>query len=180
MSYSTFFAKVTKYWHSPTQSYKKLREPALFLFFRYLFIAGLRTVRPCLDRGTIEALSIFSKKSDENACRFRKNAYLCNRNRERKQLYKHSGALVQLVRIHACHAWGHGFESRTHRLKPWFSTKSRLFYLCFSRIRSHSSVCLLCISRIRFLLKKNLPQTTCPQALPAYGSTCGLFCPCRL
>ncbi len=28
-----------------------------------------------------------------------------------------SGALVQLVRIHACHAWGHGFESRTHRQK---------------------------------------------------------------
>lgn len=25
------------------------------------------------------------------------------------------GAVVQLVRIHACHAWGHGFESRTHR-----------------------------------------------------------------
>ena len=24
---------------------------------------------------------------------------------------------VQLVRIHACHAWGHGFESRTHRNK---------------------------------------------------------------
>ena len=28
-----------------------------------------------------------------------------------------NGALVQLVRIHACHAWGHGFESRTHRSK---------------------------------------------------------------
>ena len=28
---------------------------------------------------------------------------------------KKTGALVQLVRIHACHAWGHGFESRTHR-----------------------------------------------------------------
>ncbi len=28
---------------------------------------------------------------------------------------KLNGALVQLVRIHACHAWGHGFESRTHR-----------------------------------------------------------------
>ena len=28
---------------------------------------------------------------------------------------KITGALVQLVRIHACHAWGHGFESRTHR-----------------------------------------------------------------
>ena len=30
------------------------------------------------------------------------------------------GALVQLVRIHACHAWGHGFESRTHRKGEWF------------------------------------------------------------
>ena len=30
---------------------------------------------------------------------------------------KENGALVQLVRIHACHAWGHGFESRTHRNK---------------------------------------------------------------
>ena len=35
--------------------------------------------------------------------------YLCTRKRQ--------GALVQLVRIHACHAWGHGFESRTHRTK---------------------------------------------------------------
>ena len=32
-------------------------------------------------------------------------------------LEKQNGALVQLVRIHACHAWGHGFESRTHRKK---------------------------------------------------------------
>ena len=35
----------------------------------------------------------------------------------RKQRNKQNGALVQLVRIHACHAWGHGFESRTHRNK---------------------------------------------------------------
>ena len=27
-----------------------------------------------------------------------------------------SGAVVQLVRIQACHAWGRGFESRPHRL----------------------------------------------------------------
>ena len=32
-----------------------------------------------------------------------------------KDYYKINGVLVQLVRIHACHAWGHGFESRTHR-----------------------------------------------------------------
>ena len=34
---------------------------------------------------------------------------------ERESDKKLNGALVQLVRIHACHAWGRGFESRTHR-----------------------------------------------------------------
>ena len=34
-----------------------------------------------------------------------------------RETIKIIGALVQLVRIHACHAWGHGFESRTHRIK---------------------------------------------------------------
>ena len=29
-----------------------------------------------------------------------------------------NGAVVQLVRIHACHAWGRGFESRPHRRNP--------------------------------------------------------------
>ena len=38
--------------------------------------------------------------------------------REKTTKQKHNGALVQLVRIHACHAWGHGFESRTHRKYP--------------------------------------------------------------
>ena len=37
--------------------------------------------------------------------------------REKATKEKLNGALVQLVRIHACHAWGHGFESRTHRLR---------------------------------------------------------------
>ena len=32
-----------------------------------------------------------------------------------KEQHNLIGVLVQLVRIHACHAWGHGFESRTHR-----------------------------------------------------------------
>ena len=50
---------------------------------------------------------------------------------------RNNGALVQLVRIHACHAWGHGFESRTHRFfmkqnkeKSW-STYFRTF-LCLT------------------------------------------------
>ena len=29
---------------------------------------------------------------------------------------KKRGSVVQLVRIHACHAWGRGFESRPDRL----------------------------------------------------------------
>ena len=33
------------------------------------------------------------------------------------KVFDNFGALVQLVRIHACHAWGHEFESRTHRLQ---------------------------------------------------------------
>ena len=32
-----------------------------------------------------------------------------------RETIKIIGALVQLVRIHACHAWGRGFESRPHR-----------------------------------------------------------------
>ena len=35
-------------------------------------------------------------------------------NRPEKLKYS-IGAVVQLVRIHACHAWGRGFESRPHR-----------------------------------------------------------------
>ncbi len=42
------------------------------------------------------------------------------------RLKRNSGALVQLVRIHACHAWGHGFESRTHRFLKEIKTRNRL------------------------------------------------------
>ena len=30
-------------------------------------------------------------------------------------LHAQNGSVVQLVRIHACHAWGRGFESRPDR-----------------------------------------------------------------
>ena len=40
-----------------------------------------------------------------------------------------NGAVVQLVRIHACHAWGRGFESRPHRKKEDCQQGSPLFLL---------------------------------------------------
>ena len=46
---------------------------------------------------------VSSKKSSTFAADFGRN-----------QTYN-IGAVVQLVRIHACHAWGRGFESRPHR-----------------------------------------------------------------
>ena len=50
------------------------------------------------------------KKYAANICSFQKKRYLCTRNNR-------NGALVQLVRIRACHARGQGFESPTHRKK---------------------------------------------------------------
>ena len=41
----------------------------------------------------------------------------------------HFGVLVQLVRMPACHAGGHGFEPRTHR-KEVSSSKGNFFFLC--------------------------------------------------
>ena len=43
----------------------------------------------------------------------KKKQYLCSRFREDSML---SGAVVQLVRIPACHAVGREFESRPHRI----------------------------------------------------------------
>ena len=45
---------------------------------------------------------------------FKKKQYLCTRFRKGSVKYI-IGAVVQLVRIHACHAWGREFESRPHR-----------------------------------------------------------------
>ena len=46
-----------------------------------------------------------------------------------------NGAVVQLVRIHACHAWGRGFESRPHRRgERKISSVNFGFLLIFFRI----------------------------------------------
>ncbi len=44
-------------------------------------------------------------------CILKNSDYICNPKREQ-------GLVVQLVRIHACHAWGRGFESRPDRKTP--------------------------------------------------------------
>ena len=46
---------------------------------------------------------------------FKKKQYLCTRFRKGSKYDIKIGAVVQLVRIHACHAWGREFESRPHR-----------------------------------------------------------------
>ncbi len=56
--------------------------------------------------------------------------------REIAMIKKENGALVQLVRIHACHAWGHGFESRPHRNKYWKS----MFYVISTRFFTSKNV----------------------------------------
>ena len=41
-----------------------------------------------------------------------------------------NGVVVQLVRIHACHAWGRGFESRPYRKRKM--SYLPLFYYFFA------------------------------------------------
>ena|GEM_PF-1299733 len=48
----------------------------------------------------------------KKVCIIPKYTYICTPSNE-----KGLGLVVQLVRIHACHAWGRGFESRPDRSK---------------------------------------------------------------
>ena len=65
------------------------------------------------------------------------------------------GAVVQLVRIHACHAWGRGFESRPHRkeeakmLLLSFSTKQSTEFISFLFFFLH--ICKKSSNFVRFL-----------------------------
>jgi putative component of membrane protein insertase Oxa1/YidC/SpoIIIJ protein YidD len=42
--------------------------------------------------------------------------------------YENIGSVVQLVRIHACHAWGRGFESRPDRFQKKANNKKALVH----------------------------------------------------
>ena len=66
---------------------------------------------------------MFSRFAD-----FKKCSTFASQSRE-KATIKQNGALVQLVRIHACHAWGHEFESRTHRFNPLVLFRAGGFFL---------------------------------------------------
>ena len=44
-----------------------------------------------------------------------------------------NGVVVQLVRIHACHAWGRGFESRPYRKRKMSCLP--LFFIIFFALK---------------------------------------------
>ena len=76
------------------------------------------------------------KKNCKKVCRIKFLLYLCTRNQKGKTLLeaKVLGALVQLVRIRACHARGQGFESPTHRTKE-DNLLIVFFFLSISELR---------------------------------------------
>ena len=73
-----------------------------------------------------------------------------------------NGALVQLVRIHACHAWGHGFESRTHRKKPFSSLRG--FFVCASLTKAF----LIIIFALLKILKQRVYKTYIIALFPTF------------
>ena len=58
-----------------------------------------------------------------NSCRIKKSNYLCNP----FQKGRRTGAVVQSVRISACHAGGREFESRPHRREPLTQVRGSFF-----------------------------------------------------
>ena len=63
--------------------------------------------------------------------------YLCTRNTER-------GALVQLVRIRACHARGQGFDSPTHRKQGCKSSGYEIYTQFYTQKSSNYIIFLEC------------------------------------
>ena len=83
-------------------------------------------------------------------CLFEKKYYLCNRfrksvalsgqwkRRKRVIIISPKGAVVQLVRIPACHAGGRGFESRPHRKESEWAER----YIGFRLFARERQACL--------------------------------------
>ena len=70
-----------------------------------------------------------TKKITQKYCIVENKQYLCIR------IYR-NGVVVQLVRIHACHAWGRGFESRPYRKSSLTFNKLGFFVSAFVSVLS--------------------------------------------
>ena len=103
----------------------------------------------------------------------KKKQYLCTRFRKESATYR-IGAVVQLVRIHACHAWGRGFESRPHRKKQ--SKRIASFVVA---IDSHPLAGSYLASRLERLLSKMFGNFRVPSA-PQEAIREGCFFCCGL
>ena len=75
----------------------------------------------------------------------KKVSIFANAKGNRRVPYDKNGAVVQLVRIHACHAWGRGFESRPHReRKSSDSVESQSFFIIKLNIFFRSGYLIFC------------------------------------
>ena len=87
--------------------------------------------------------------------------YLCTRNQEVITTEsKVLGALVQLVRIRACHARGPGFESPTHRTKE-DNRISVVFFFCVCILaRAMLIASTMCYAQCHFVCKPTMSLCT--------------------
>ena len=83
------------------------------------------------------------------------------------------GALVQLVRIHACHAWGHGFESRTHRRKKGGLAQLARASALHAEGQRFESVIL---HRVELMLEKEKGKTIFNSPFSIFNSERSLTC----
>ena len=81
-------------------------------------VGGILKIRKFIEDYVVKNLQI------------KKNILPLHRNLEIKIANSNNGALVQLVRIRACHARGQGFESPTHRKKDNRKVILLLFSIC--------------------------------------------------
>ena len=84
------------------------------------------------NEAKIKKMHVFLHFSSEKFCQFKKKQYLCTR--FRKGSTNNPGAVVQLVRISACHAGGRGCESRPHRKS--LELRLEAFCVCGRRTRT--------------------------------------------
>ena len=98
---SCFFRPISGFSEKKRLQHRKTQKPP------YLHSVMLK------NEAKIKKMHVFLHFSSEKFCQFKKKQYLCTR--FRKGSTNNPGAVVQLVRISACHAGGRGFESRPHR-----------------------------------------------------------------